>query len=228
MPYRSLTSDIGVRFSEANTLLNMIKANENSVIPPATEQIEHKILKGLFYISLYACIEYTFNQLTIQTLTLIKEKSVPYNHFDTKFLTIALSSNLQSVRDCNSKSFLEKASDMFYLTESTSVANFDETFINKYLQNVWGKSFNQLTKTFGISNFPITPREITIFNEIVDNRNIVGHGRDLAQTIGSSPKYTDLKSKYDTVFDTINRYISHYESYYTNKEYIKTSSRTSY
>lgn len=228
MPYRSLISDVNMRFSETNIILNMIKANEDSIAPPSTELVEHKILKGLFYVSLYACIEYTFNEISTKTLILIKGKNVLYSHFENKFLTIALSSALQTVRDCNSKKFLDKSSDMFYLSESTIVADFNETFVNQYLHNIWGKTFNQLTKTFGISTFSITPREITIFDEIVENRNIVGHGRELAQTIGSSPKYTDLKRKYDTVFDAINRYISHFETYYNNKEFIKNSTRANY
>jgi len=228
MPYSILTSDIVLRFSEVQIILNNIKANEDSVTPPAIEAVEHKILKGFFYISLYACIEYTFNELSIKTLSLIKSKNVLYNHFENKFLTIALSSNLQTIRDCNSKKFLEKASDLFITSESNSIANFNETFVNQYLHNIWGKSFNQLTKTFGISSFPLTISESTLFDEIVENRNIVGHGRDLAQTIGSSPKYSDLKSKYDSVFDVLNRYISHFETYYVNKEFIKTATRGIY
>ncbi|MGV2448606.1 UNVERIFIED_CONTAM: MAE_28990/MAE_18760 family HEPN-like nuclease [Ralstonia mannitolilytica] len=228
MPYRTLKSDVLARFTEANNLLNIIKANEKSLTPPAIEPIDHKILKGLFYIILYASIEFSFEQICLKTLALIKSKNILYNHFETKFLTIAMSSSLQSVRDCNSKFFLDKASDLFLLVDSNDVSNINETFINKYLQNIWGKSFNQLTKTFGVTSFPITPREISIFDEIVNNRNIVAHGRELAQSIGSSPKYSDFKSKYDTVFDTIDRYIIHFETYYNNKEFIKSANRAIY
>lgn len=228
MPYRVLISDVLLRFNESNTLLTLIKSNEESIIPPAMETIEHKIIKGIFYVNLYACIEYTFNELCVRTLTLIKSKNILYNHLENKFLTVALSSNLQTVRDCNSKKFLDKASDMFYLSESIDVANFNETFVNQYLFNIWGKTFNQLTKTLGVSSFTITPREITTFDEIVENRNIVAHGRELAQTIGSSPNYTDLKSKYDLVFDTLNRYLLHFETFYNNKEFIKLTNRAIY
>ena len=228
MPYRTLKSEILARFSEANNILNIVRANENSVTPPVIEPIDHKILKGLFYISLYASIEFSFEQLSIKTLSLIKNKSITYNHFENKFLTLALSSSLQSIRDCNSKYFLDRTADLFLLTESSDVSNINETYVNQYLQNIWGKSFNQLTKTFGITTFSITPREVFIFDEIVNNRNIVAHGRELAQTIGSSPKYSDLKSKYDVVFDVIDRYINHFEAYYNNKEFIKTANRAIY
>jgi hypothetical protein len=228
MPYRNLISDILDRFNETNSLLNIIKSNELAVIPPANEPLENKILKGLFYVSLYSCIEYTFKELSIRTLSSIKSKNILYEHFENKFLTIALSSSLQTIRDCNSKKFLDKASDIFLLSESNDVAIFNETFVNQYLQNIWGKSFNQLTKTFGVVNFLITPREITIFDEIVENRNIVAHGRELSSTIGSSPKYTDLKSKYDIIFDTLNRYILHFERFYNNKEFVKITERGGY
>jgi hypothetical protein len=208
--------------------LTIIRANENSVSPPSIEPTENKIFKGLFYVSLYAGIEYSFHELCTKTLSLIKTKNVIYNHFENKFLTIALSSSLQTVRDCTSKKFLDKASDMFVQSESGAIANFNETFVNAYLQNIWGKSFNQLTKTLGIATFPITGREMTVFDEIVDNRNIVAHGRDLAQTIGSSPKYIDLKTKFDIVFDVINRYILHFELFYNSKEYIKAPQRVHY
>lgn len=228
MPYSTLSSNVALRFNESNILLNVILSNENSIVPPAAEPIDHKISKGLFYVSLYACIEYTFNELSTKTLSLIKAKNVLYNHFDNKFLTIALSSNIQTVRDCTSKKLLDKTADMFYLSESNDIAQFNETFVNQYLRNIWGKSFNQLTKTLGISPFIINAREIAIFDEIVDNRNIVAHGRELSQIVGSSPKYSDLKSKYDTVFDTLSRYIKHFENFYNNKEFIKLSTRSAY
>ncbi|PZR27323.1 MAG: hypothetical protein DI535_10880 [Citrobacter freundii] len=228
MPYRVLTSDVLARFSETAILLNTIKANETTVIPPSVEPIDHKVLKGLFYVSLYACVEFSFNELCVKTITLIKNKNVTYNDFENKFLTIALSASLQTVRDCTPKKFLDKASDMFYLSDSSNIANLNETFISTYLQNIWGKSFNQLTKTFGTTLFSLTAREMAIFDELVDNRNIVAHGRDLAQTIGSSPKYLDLKSKYDIVFDVINRYIIHFETFFNGKGYIKMSRRINY
>jgi len=228
MPYRNLISDIVVRFNECNILLNEIKRKEELLIPPNTEFVEHKVLKGLLYVSLYACIEFSFNELSIRTLSLIKSKNILYHHFENKFLTIALSSSIQGIRDCNSKKLLDKASEMFHLSESGDIANFNETFISQYLQNIWGKSFNQLTKTLGISSFEITTREIAIFDEIVNNRNMVAHGRELAQIIGSGPTYSDLKSKYDTIFDTINRYVTHFESFYSNKEFLKRISRVNY
>lgn len=228
MPFRSLRSNINARFVEVNTLLNYIKSIEDSIIPPSTPPIEYKILKGLFYVHIYACIEFAVNKLVVDTLSLIKSKNITYSHFENKFHTISLHSQLHSVRDCNSKYFLDKSADIFIQIDSTDIVTFDETLVSKYIQNVWGKTFNQLTKTMGMPSFPITGRTIAIFDELVDNRNKVAHGRDSAENIGSSPNYVDLKQKYDVVYLTINSYIDHYELYYQSKDYIKASQRASY
>lgn len=228
MPYSSIKTEVGSRFLEVNNLLSSIKSAEESVLPPMLPPIEHKIIKGLFYVLLYASIEFTFSKLTTHTLTIIKGKNVKYADLNNKFYTVALASNLQTIRDCTSKAFLEKSSDLFLYIESADVSSFSETFINQYLKNIWGKSFNQLTKTIGLNTFPITPRESTIFDEIVENRNIVAHGRDFAQSIGSSPNYTDLKAKCDIVIDVLNRYIDHFQNYYINKEFIKSHVRAIY
>ena len=228
MPFRSLKSNINNRFVEVNTLLNYIKSIEDSITPPAIAPIEYKILKGLFYVHIYACVEFAVNKLVVDTLSLIKSKNITYNHFENKFHTISLHSHLHSIRDCNSKYFLEKSSDIFIKLDSSDIVTFDETLISKYIQNIWGKTLNQLTKTLGMPLFIVSGRTIAIFDELVNNRNKVAHGRDSAENIGSSPNYTDLKQKYDEVYETINSYIDHYETYYLSKVYIKSSQRASY
>ncbi|MBU2018503.1 MAG: hypothetical protein KJ941_02550 [Bacteroidetes bacterium] len=228
MPYSVLKAEVASRFLEVGHLLNSIKSIEDSHSAPAIPPVEYRILKGLFYVHLYACIEFSINKSVIHTLTLIKSRNVRYQHFENKFYTVALFSNVQSVRDCKSKSILDKSADLFNNTESMDISKFDETLLSQYLQNIWGKSFNQITKTLGASTFSIAPRDYKIFDEIVENRNKVAHGRDSAVNIGSSPTYSDLKSKFDTVIDVINRYIYHLETFYSNKEFILTSERVNY
>ena len=228
MPFSSLKSIVHTRFAEVNVLLNHIKVIEDSVIPPAIPPLEYKILKGLFYVHIYACIEFAVNKLVVDTLLLIKSKNISYNHYENKFHTISLHSNLQSVRDCNPKQFLDKSAEIFLQIESPNIATFDETLVSKYIQNIWGKTFNQLTKTLGMPTFPILGRTISIFDELVDNRNKIAHGRDSTENVGSSPNYTDLKTKYDEVYIAINLYIDHYETYFLSKEYIKLNERATY
>jgi hypothetical protein len=228
MPYNSVRSEVLSRFLEVNHLLNSIKSIEDSIIAPAVAPLEYKIYKGFFYVHIYACIEFSINKLVVTTLTLARSKNILYRHIENKFYTIALSSNLQSIRDCNPKTFLDKTADLFLAIDSGDISHFDETFVSKYLQNVWGKTFNQITKTLGMNNFGISGNKVFAFDEIVDNRNKMAHGRDSAADIGSAPNYPDLKNRYDLIFDTINRYINHFEAYYANKEFIKISDRVNY
>lgn len=228
MPYNAIRSEVLSRFLEVNHLLNSIKTIEDSIVPPALAPIEYKIYKGLFYVHIYACIEFSINKIVVTTLTLAKSKNILYRDIENKFYTIAVSSNLQSIRDCNSKTFLDKSADLFLAIESGDISIFDETLVSKYLQNVWGKTFNQITKTLGMNTFVISPREVYLFDEVVDNRNKLAHGRDSAEAIGSAPNYQDLKNRYDLIFDTIERYIVHFENYYTNKEFIKHTERINY
>jgi uncharacterized protein (UPF0147 family) len=228
MPYRVLRSTINSRFAEVTLLLNYIKSIEDTATPPAVLPIECKILKGLFYVHIYSCIEFAVNKLVVDTLSLIKLKNITYNHFENKFHTISLHSKLQGVRNCNPKVFLDKSADIFIQIDSADIAIFDETLVSKYIQNVWGKTFNQLTKTIGMPPFIISGRAISIFDEIVENRNKVAHGRDSSENVGSSPNYIDLKQKFDEVYITINSYIDHYESYYHSKDYIIATKRAGY
>lgn len=228
MPYSTVRTEILSRFLEVNHLLNSIKTIEDSVVAPAVYPLEYKLYKGFFYVHIYAAIEFSINKLVVNTLSLAKTKNVLYRHIENKFYTIAVSTNLQSIRDCNSKTFLDKSADLFLAMESNDISVFDETLVTKYLQNVWGKTFNQITKTLGMNNFLISGRELYVFDHIVDNRNKLAHGRDKAEDIGSSPMYQDLKDQYDLVFDVIDRYINHFEMYYANKEFIKTLERVNY
>lgn len=228
MSYSIVRTEVLSRFLEVNHLLNVIKSMEDAIIAPAPAPLEYKIFKGFFYVHLYAGIEFSVNELVITTLTLAKSKNILYHHIENKFYTIALSSNLDSLRSSSSKSFLDKSADLFLAIESSDISNFDETLVSKYLQNVWGKTFNQVSKTLGMNIFTITGREMYVFDQIVGNRNKLAHGRDTAEDIGSSPNYQDLKNMYDLAFDVITRYIGHFENYYANKEFIKVSERANY
>lgn len=228
MPFNAIRSSSNNRFAEVTHMLTFIRNIENSITPPAAYPLEYQILKGFFYVHIYANIEETINNLIISTIGLAKAKNVLHDHLELKFNTIATVSNLQSIRDCNPKVFLDKSSDLFIKIGSPQVANYDDTFISRYLQNIWGKTFNQLTKTFGMSSFQISQREVFLFDEIVDNRNKLAHGRDSAAAIGSAPNYIDLKSKFDEVYDVLHRFIIHFEQYYNNKEFIKIVERANY
>lgn len=228
MPFSTLRSTINSRFAEVTALLNYIKSIEESVVPPATLPRECKILKGFFYVHLYAWVEFAVDRLVVDTLSLIKSKNIAFSHFDKKFHTISLHSHLQRVRDCSPKAFLDKSADIFIQIDSPDIAVFDETLVSKYIQNVWGKTFNQLTKTLGMPMFQMQGRTIAIFDELADNRNKVAHGRESAENVGSSPNYSDLKRKYDEVYLTISLYLDHYQAYYQSKEYVKLAQRASY
>ncbi|KEO72267.1 MAE_28990/MAE_18760 family HEPN-like nuclease [Anditalea andensis] len=228
MPYSIVRSEVLARFLEVNQLLNAIKNLEDSVTPPAMPPLEYKLLKGFFYVHIYACIEFSMHKLIVNTLTLIKAKNIRYVDFENSFYTVAASSSIQSLRDCSSKVIFDKSADLFITIDKIEVSNFDETLLSKYLQNIWGKSFNQVTKTIGASSFPITGQESAIFDEIVDNRNKVAHGRDNVENVGSGPTYLDLKNKYDKIFEVISRYIDHFNNYYSAKEFIKPMERLNY
>lgn len=228
MSFSTVRSEVNVRFIEVGYLLNTIKVFEDSITPPAQPPLEYKLLKGFFYVHLYACIEFSMRRLITTTLNLIKAKSVRFVDYENGFYTVAAYSNVQSIRDSSSKTFLDKSADLYLAIGSNNLSNFDETLILKYLQNIWGKSFNQVTKTLGASSFAISGLENALFDEIVENRNMVAHGRDTVENVGSGPKYVDLKSKYDKVFDVVSRYISHLEAFYTASGYIKTAQRVNY
>lgn len=227
MSFVSVLNNAQSRLNENLQFLNFITSQEPTN-PQDPTPLEVNVMKGLFYVHLYASFEKTINELTEQTIILIDSKSIKVRHFNESFHTIALVDKLKAFRNCGHKSFFTKAHELLYETSAINVTTLSETTFSNSLQNVWFETIVEISKCFGISNVPITPRVKTTINELVEKRNAVAHGRERASDVGSRFRTNILRTKMTEISNFVYSLIALYENYYTSKNYLKTGSKRLY
>lgn len=190
--------------------------------------LEGKILNGLYYVQLYSAIERTVNEVVQRTLSHINAVGIQNDHAQTSFCTVTLFAEMMSIRDSASRSFLEKASNVFARQADQSRARINETCLSLFLQNIRMKTLDELSDAFGIQRLNIDPRIRTTLNEIADNRNKVAHGRESASIVGERHRSAVLREKTDQIETLLYTLIDAFEAFYIQKSFIKTTNQGGY
>jgi hypothetical protein len=222
--HRNETRD---RFNEVLQLLNHISTLEpTSPLVPAT--IETKIMRGLFYVHLYAAFEKSINDLVSSILLSISSFNVLHFHFTPQFNIIAARNILISFKDTSYKNYIPKGIELIEKLICRDVANFNETAFLKELQNVWYKTVMEVRNAFGMPTRPQESRVSTTVDEIVNNRNAIAHGRLSPVLVGSSQGSIILRQKMTILQNFNDSIVDEFEAYFLAKKFIKPTVRRLY
>jgi alpha-galactosidase len=217
MPFSIVRSSSRERFSEV--LINL--AYIESIEPERESPAEVKILRGLFYVHLYAALEKAVNETIEQVILLIKSDAVQNKHFSTPFNVISLDAKMQSFKQCGYKDYFKKSSEVFNSIDSVQCFEISNTIFSQNLQNVWYKTMLEIIASFGANEIQITPRVRLTIDEIVEKRNAVAHGRETPLVVGERHRCSVLRIKTQEIQLIVEQFISTFEDYITNKGYLK-------
>jgi hypothetical protein len=215
------------RFNETQIYLNHIISLEPQN-PADSPSIELKILRGLFQVQLYASLEKTINDIVEYSLSNIASRRVKNSHFNISFNTVSLADKLKSLKDSGYSSFFPKAIELFFEISNPTVHPINEALFAKSLQNIWAKTIEETIGAFGIKNYSIGVRERSTINELVEKRNAVAHGRESASTIGERQRADVLRRKMDIIVIFTYEIIDLFESYCSNKDFLKPYAKKYY
>ncbi len=220
MSFAAVKTTTSSRFNEVQIFLNFITSEEPNN-PTEVTPADVKIMRGLFYVHLYAAIENSINELVEKSLLLINSKQVKNNHYTLIFNTISVIDKLQSLKDCGHKNFTNRSVALMHEIGSRNIRGLNETAFSNQLQNIWMSTVMEVYSAFGISNPNFEPRVRATIDEIVDKRNAVAHGRESAQSIGERHRADVLRQKLSTAQNFITQVIDDFESFYDEKRYLK-------
>lgn len=220
MSFTTLKNQNSARFNEVQMFLNYITSQEPSV-PTDPTPAEVKIMRGLFYVHLYAALEKSTNEIVQKSLLLISAKSVKNNHYTLAFNTISVMDKIQALKDCGYKKVVERSVQLFQEVGTRNVRPLNETIFSKKLQNVWIETIEEIIAAFGMTELTLTPRDRATINEIVDKRNAVAHGGESASYVGERHRAAVLRTKLQVAQDFMILVIDKFEDYYDNKKYLK-------
>lgn len=220
MPFEGVRTLSRERLAEVQQLLNHIVSLEpDDVTTPHPPEV--KILRGFFYVHLYAALEKSINEAVQLTLRLIASQNTPAKDYKLSFGSVAARGRLQAFKSCSYKVYNDNASSIFSSLESNEITSIDEFQFSDVLMNVWTNSILEVFNSFGIASFVVEPRVRTTIDELVENRNKVAHGRESALTVGERHRSRILRDKFSIVTTLIDSVIAHLEIFYNTRAFLR-------
>lgn len=220
MPFSIVRSNSRGLFNEVLVNLNFIESLE-PVGPQEETSINVKILRGLFYVHLYAALEKVVNETVEQVILIIKSNAIKNKHFAMHLNVITLNSKMQSFKQCGYKDYFKKSYDIFNNIDSEESFEISNTVFSSNLQNVWFKTIEEVLDSFGTSKMTVHPRVKMTIDEVVDKRNAVAHGRESPAIVGERHRCSNLRVKNQELQIFSDEFITVFEEYIAEKKYLK-------
>jgi hypothetical protein len=215
------------RLLEARILLDMI-INEEAV-PPAQDSLLILNLRGLFFVHLYACLEFSVNSAIQRVLTIIGTHSVQYRHYADKFYPVVMANHFMSVRAAGKENKWGTRVDFFEKFFSENVAAINSSVFYEDHQNIKVSTLKNIFLCLGIEK-PFLPqmRYAGHIDNIADNRNAIAHGRRSPIDVAAGNRASDLKLKWEIVSETIGYLFSVLSDYVDELSFVQEESRSIY
>lgn len=213
------------RMHQVRTLLTFIKTQESQSIPPVDSD-DVKIIRGLFFVSLYGAFEKTINEVVEQYLRAVGGLKVEFSDLTWSFLPTALDPVLTSFK---ATGHWEKRVKIFETIQSEVPCTVSDTIFSDQLQNTWYKKLEQIALYIGVRNrFLRNQRDSHYVDEVVDKRNQVAHGRNTPLVIGSLGRALDLEIRFDAIDRVIDDYVAMLESHFNSLDFVREDRRNKY
>ena len=215
------------RLVEARLTLDLIIQSEAT--PPASDSPAVVALRGLFYVHIYACLEFSVNQAVQRVLTLISAYEIEYRHFSPRFQVVSMADGFMAIRDSGSKKKWKKRIEFVDRSSSEEKCAINTAVFSDDLQNIWVKTILDLFECLGIDADPLPNMEYAgHIDEIVEKRNAVAHGRKSASEVAAGNRSSVLKRKWEIVSETVEHIFNTLTDYIENHQFISAPSRAVY
>jgi RiboL-PSP-HEPN len=227
MSFSVVKGSARTRFTDVRMHLEFIESLESASAPDQhSNQI--KLLRGLYYVHLYAALEKTINDTVEQALLLIKNDGIKNRHYKTSFNVVSLYPKMQGFKAAGYKDFFRKSIDIFAALDSDNPMEISNTLFSTNLQNIWFETLTQTLQCFGIAEFQVEPNVRTTVNEVVDKRNAIAHGRESPVVVGERYRSDVLRQRTQVIQLVADQFIDILDTYISQREYIKQHYRASY
>lgn len=220
---------VTVRFLEVRRLLLHIKVVEAAKAEDPVVPEDAAFLRGLFYVHLYGAFEYSVSTSVAALLEGISGTQVPYSELEHLFHSVALHTRFEAAESSRFDRKLERRRELLRQQISSEPCLLDESVLSGQLQNIWGKTLDELFSSLCIDR-PIVP-EIRLrgyVDQVVNHRNEVSHGRSSAGGIGRMVTSTDLERVLEAILSITNHLVDRFDEYYSLRQFIAATYRERY
>lgn len=219
-------TQINERFREGRAFLSYIKTCESTLVPPVdTEEV--KIIRGMFYVNLYAILEYSINHIIEEFLTAVSSLQLKNFEFSLLFLPTAMNAHFKSIADSQSERKWQKRVDFVNAIYNGEDAQIENLVFGPHLQSCTNMTMSSVLSYIGMPSIAISSNpDRHYIDEIVNKRHAIAHGRTSSAVVGANGRSSDLELRFDAVQRSVDLFISQIEDYYNSYDFINSSAKS--
>lgn len=213
---RSGSSD---RTRQSLLLLQHLKHLE-ALKDPANDDLL-KVQKGMFFVSLYACLEYTLTTAVSEFLAKLQAAPLPAQRYQIGLLPSLLSAEFNAVSSGAKRALWENKLKLIRKVFSPDACSIDNSVFPADGINISVKHFKAIWEHLHLPGDPI-PTGVSpwVIDEIKDHRNAIAHGRERAAAIGARFTIGTLEDRYNAVETLCTNTIMSVEDHLLKQTYL--------
>lgn len=179
-------------------------------------------LKGMLFILLYGCIEYTVSETVKATEREISLQNLNLNEVQPSLLTRFLHKNFDALHNVGRKQKWQKRLDFMqnFSSNDKIIENIcDDLELPTDGKNIRTEQLRSIFCTFNIEPTLLNAQWGGRLKDIVENRNAIAHGNTTAADVGRNLFIPDLQARIDEVNLFCTTFIALFEEYINHKKY---------
>ncbi len=214
--FSDINSESIRRLTEAKALLNLLTDSKDV----EHSHFESKILKGSFFVLLYAALEYTLANSVQRCITKLNESQYDIHKIKPTLYSLVFNNECNAIMDAKNKKWTKRY-ELFSQFENSKICMIDDTLFPTSTGNIKSQQIESIWKTFGISAEIMTDVKIKSWlSTLTDNRNAIAHGRELVSVIGGRYSINELQEIYNNISGYCSYIILVFEDYIKNQDFL--------
>lgn len=216
MPFTSVSSGATDRLRLCSLLINHISTVEESRVAFADDLV--RMHKGVFFVQLYAALEFTVTTAFSTFLELIATKPLAPKHYEPALLSVLLDSNFKALLNSSKKNAWRKKFELLNKAFSDDVCTVDTNVFPSVAMNISVEEIKDIWFFLGLECEPL-PEGVhpPLLMEIKEHRNAIAHGRECANDIGARFTLEQLRKKYSDIELLCHHIIGAIDNHYRAK-----------
>lgn len=207
------------RVRQAFLLLQQIRRLDPRVDPTVEELA--RVEKGMLFVSLYACIEFTLTGAVSQFLTELQNAPGLPAAYHPALLTVLLNREFNAVVDASKRTIWKNKALLIERIFGRDACTIDPAVFPADGTNISSEHFESIWKHLQLPGPPLPQGVQTwLVDEIKNHRNAIAHGREKAANIGSRFSVATLESRFRAVQTICEHTILSFEDHLAKKSFL--------
>ncbi|HIF9128552.1 TPA: HEPN domain-containing protein [Photobacterium damselae] len=182
-----------------------------------------KTQKGMIFVTMYACIEYSLTQSLTRALEIIGQSPEPASAYKSIILCTLLDRYFKGIRDCGKKQIWTKREELLDIIINDDVINDIDSsvFPSEGSMNISATQIENVWKYLNVEMeyLPEGVNRLAI-NDIKEQRNAIAHGRTSAADVGRRYTMSTLEQRVQDVRNVSLYFTMVLNDYCANRKYL--------